>query len=32
MVTARETGPLRPLQYLSTLEDSQVVTWSAKKH
>ena len=29
---ARETGPLRPLQYLSTLEDSQVVTWSAKKH
>ena len=28
---ARETGPLRPLQYLSTLEDSQVVTWSAKK-
>ena len=28
----RETGPLRPLQYLSTLEDSQVVTWSAKKH
>ena len=29
---ARETGPLRPLEYLSTLEDSQVVTWSAKKH
>jgi len=29
---APETGPLRPLEYLSTLEDSQVVTWSAKKH
>ena len=29
---ARETGPLRPLEYLSTLEESKIVTWSAKKH
>ena len=28
----RETGPLRPLEYLSTLEDSKIVTWSSKKH
>lgn len=28
----QETGPLRPLEYLSTLEDSKIVTWSAKKH
>jgi cation/acetate symporter len=27
----RETGPLRPLEYLSTLEESKIVTWSAKK-
>jgi cation/acetate symporter len=27
-----ETGPLRPLEYLSVLEDSTVVTWSAQKH
>ena len=27
----RETGPLRPLEYLAALEDSTVVTWSAKK-
>ena len=26
------TGPLRPLEYLAVLEDSTVVTWSAKKH
>jgi cation/acetate symporter len=26
------TGPLRPLEYLSALEDSTVVTWSSKKH
>ncbi len=29
---ARETGPLRPLEYLSTLEESKIVTWSAEKH
>ena len=29
---ARTTGPLRPLEYLSTLEDSQIITWSAKRH
>lgn len=29
---ARATGPLRPLEYLSTLEDSQIITWSAKRH
>ncbi|MFM8282652.1 MAG: cation acetate symporter [Planctomycetaceae bacterium] len=27
----RETGPLRPLEYLAALEDSTIVTWSAKK-
>jgi len=26
------TGPLRPLEYLSVLEDSTIVTWSSKKH
>jgi cation/acetate symporter len=26
------TGPLRPLEYLSVLEDSTVVTWTGKKH
>jgi cation/acetate symporter len=26
------TGPLRPLEYLAALEDSTIVTWSAKKH
>jgi len=26
------TGPLRPLEYLSVLEDSTVVTWSSTKH
>ena len=26
------TGPLRPLEYLAALEDSMIVTWSAKKH
>ena len=29
---ARTTGPLGPLAYLSALEDSTIVTWSAKKH
>jgi cation/acetate symporter len=29
---ARSTGPLRPLEYLAALEDSTIVTWSAKKH
>jgi len=29
---ARSTGPLRPLEYLSTLEDSTIITWSAKRH
>jgi cation/acetate symporter len=29
---ARSTGPLGPLAYLSALEDSTIVTWSAKKH
>jgi cation/acetate symporter len=29
---ARSTGPLRPLAYLSTLEDSKIVTWSATRH
>ncbi len=29
---ARSTGPLGPLAYLAALEDSTVVTWSAKKH
>ncbi|MFZ4733374.1 MAG: cation acetate symporter [Pirellulales bacterium] len=27
----RETGPLRPLEYLAAVEDSTIVTWSAKK-
>jgi len=26
------TGPLRPLEYLATLGDSTIVTWSAKRH
>jgi len=26
------TGPLRPLEYLAALEDSTIVTWSAKRH
>jgi cation/acetate symporter len=29
---ARSTGPLGPLEYLSALEDSTIVTWAAKKH
>ncbi len=29
---ARSTGPLGPLEYLSALEDSTVVTWSKKTH
>jgi len=29
---ARSTGPLGPLDYLSALEDSTIVTWSSKKH
>jgi cation/acetate symporter len=29
---ARSTGPLGPLEYLSALEDSTVVTWSMKTH
>jgi cation/acetate symporter len=29
---ATATGPLRPLEYLATLEDSTIVTWSAKRH
>jgi len=28
----RATGPLRPLEYFRVLEDSTVVTWSARKH
>ena len=28
---ATTTGPLGPLQYLSVLEDSRIVTWSGKK-
>ena len=28
----RSTGPLRPLEYLAALEDSTVITWSAKRH
>ena len=26
------TGPLKPLEYLAALEDSTIVTWSAKRH
>ncbi len=26
------TGPLHPLEYLAALEDSTIVTWSAKRH
>lgn len=26
------TGPLRPLEYLGALEDSTIVTWSARRH
>jgi cation/acetate symporter len=26
------TGPLRPLEYLAALEDSTIITWSAKRH
>ncbi len=26
------TGPLRPLEYLAALEDSTIVSWSAKRH
>ena len=29
---ATATGPLRPLEYLAALEDSTIVTWSAKRH
>ncbi len=29
---ARSTGPLGPLEYLSALEDSTVVTWTKKTH
>ena len=29
---SRATGPLRPLEYLATLEDSQIITWSATRH
>lgn len=29
---ARSTGPLGPLEYLSALEDSTIVTWAVKKH
>jgi cation/acetate symporter len=28
---AKSTGPLGPLEYLSVLEDSRIVTWSGKK-
>jgi cation/acetate symporter len=30
--TGASTGPLKPLAFLSALEDSTVVTWTAKKH
>jgi cation/acetate symporter len=26
------TGPLRPLEYLAALEDSTIITWSARRH
>jgi len=29
---AATTGPLRPLEYLAALQDSTIVTWSAKRH
>jgi cation/acetate symporter len=29
---ATATGSLRPLEYLAALEDSTIVTWSAKRH
>jgi len=29
---AAATGPLRPLAYLAAVEDSTIVTWTAKKH